>query len=93
MINFVRKMLNEAAHAGFQFKVDGGGDEPDYVGFHPALAEDAINAVDEAQVTLKDAHGMRMGWCLIVNGLNEDERIADAGSDDWIHDWCERNIR
>lgn len=90
--NFVRKMLNDAADAGFLIQVDGGGEELDYEGAHAALAEEAIVAVDEAQVILRQGQ-KRIGWCLIVNGLAEDERIADAGSDDWIDDWCERNVR
>jgi len=94
MTNFVRKLLKDAADAGHFIVVDGGGDEPDYQGTRASRAEAAVNAVDEAQVILFEHEGgRRIGWCLIVNGLPEDERIADTGTDDWIDFWCERNIR
>lgn len=90
--NYVRKMLNDAESAGLRITVHGGGREPDYVGYHPASAEEAVIAVDEAEVEFHDTSGAKVGWALIINGLEEDERIADAGSDDWVDEWCGANI-
>lgn len=90
--NFLRKMLNDAEAAGLKFKVYGGGDEPDYLGHHPASAEEALIAVEEAELILFDRDGNKVGWALVLPGLAYDEVIADCGADDWIAGWTAKNI-
>ena len=87
--NLIRKMLLEAQAEGFTFVVDGGGDEPDYVGNDALEALDAIEAVDEAELTLVGDEGDE--WALIVNGLDEEERLADMTSGGWFENWHEVN--
>lgn len=92
MTNYVRKLLNDAQAAGLQMTVFGGDTTPDYVGHHPAEAEEAINAVEEAVLDLRGADGKRVGWALIIDGVDPDERIADCDGKGWISKWCEENI-
>jgi len=89
-MNYVRKLLEDARAAGLNMVVRCEG-EIDYKGDDPAAAEKAITDVDEAQVNFYTENGHRAGWALIVNGLDEDERIADT-SGQWVNEWCERNI-
>ena len=92
MTNYVRKLLNDAQTAGLRMTVHGGGDEPDYSGHHPAEAEEAINAVEEAELELHDSSGNKVAWALIIDGVEPDERFADCGSGDWIDRWTRENI-
>lgn len=92
MTNYLGKMLEDAAAAGFIMTVYGGDSEPDFVGCHPAKAEEAIDAVEEAELILQDEGLKKVGWALIVGGVSEDERIADCGDGDWIDTWTEANI-
>lgn len=89
MTNYVRKLLIDAEAAGLNFEVHGGGDEPDYTGHHPANAEEAVNAVEEAEVVFRDAQGNKVGWALIISGLEDDECIADCDGAGWVNKWSE----
>jgi hypothetical protein len=91
MTNYLRKMLNAASGEGFKFEVQGGGDEADYIGHHPAGAEEALVAVEEAELILFDAEGKKVAWALILPGLAPDEVVADCGAGDWIDKWWSRN--
>jgi hypothetical protein len=84
-------MLKDAQAAGFKIYVTCDG-HLDYVGFSAGLANAAIDAVNEAEVTLREGNGIRAGWAHIVNGLEEDERIADTSANDWLDHWWKRNI-
>ncbi len=88
--NLIRKMLLEAQAEGWTFVVDGGGDEPDYVGSDALEALDAVEAVDEAQLTMVHDE-VDDEWALIVNGLDEEERIADCTSGGFIENWLDIN--
>lgn len=92
MTNYIRKLLNDAAAAGFQLVVEGGGEEPDYVGFHPAEAEEAINAVEESELSLVAENGARRGFAIIIDGVAPDERIMDCDSNGWVANWTKENI-
>lgn len=92
MTNYIRKLLNDAQAAGLRMTVHGGGETPDYTGFHPAEAEEAINAVEEAELVLNDQDGTKVAWALIIDGVAPDERIANCGSNDWIENWTKENI-
>ena len=37
----------------------------------------AIESVDEAQLRIRDKDGAYIGWALVVNGLEDDELVAD----------------
>lgn len=91
MTNYVRKLLTDAEDAGFKIVVRCDG-EIDYSGFHAAAAEEAVTAVDEAIIILSEGNGARRGTALIVNGLAEDERIADTSGSGWIEDWWQKNL-
>lgn len=93
MTNYIRKMLIDAQAQGLKMIVHGGGDEPDYIGYHPASAEEAINAVEEAELELLDASGAKVAWALIIDGVEPDERIADCGLLDWIDLWTKENYQ
>lgn len=92
MPNYVRKLLQDAEAAGFKMEVWSGGDEADYNGHHPASAEEAVRAVDEAHLYLRDAEGRLTGWALLIGDLDDDEVIADCGEEDWIDRWWRANI-
>lgn len=89
MTNYVRKMLTDAVAQGYTLEAAYDG-EIDYRGADVAQAEDAINACDEMSVTIRDAENKPVGWALVVNGLAEDERIADTSA--WVDDWWNVNI-
>lgn len=88
--NMVRKMLLEAQAEGWTFVVDGGGDEPDYVGNDALEALDAIEAVEEAELTMVHDE-CEDEWAMIVNGLDENERIVDCACGGFIENWTEVN--
>lgn len=90
MTNYVRKLLTDAESAGFKFTVHCDG-EVDYNGFHAAEAEEAVRAVDEAQIRFREGDGPAIGWCLIINSLAPDEQIADT-SGEWMEAWWQRNL-
>lgn len=75
------KLLREAAALGWTFKVDGGGDEPDYVGASAAAAWEAVKATDEAWVSFRDAQGNKLGRAhLMAPGpmtCSDDETLVD----------------
>lgn len=90
MTNYVRKLLTDAEEAGLQITVHCDG-EIDYRGFHAAQAEEAVKAVDEAQVRFREGDGLAVGWCLIINGLEPEELIADT-SGEWVNAWWQANV-
>lgn len=51
---------------------------------------DAMNSVDEAQIIVRDKEGNKMGWALIVNGLDPEELVADHSDNDWFQAWNDR---
>ena len=87
--NLIRKMLLDAQAEGFTFVVDSGGDEPDYIGDSALEALDAIESVDEAELTIVGDDLDE--WALIVNGLDEEERLADMSAGGWFEYWHEVN--
>jgi hypothetical protein len=89
MTNYVRKLLTAAEEQGFKMIVRCEG-ETDYAGYHAAAAEDAVNAVEECHVRFRDANGKQAGVIFIVNGLDEEERIADSGGA-WVESWLQRH--
>lgn len=89
-MNFVTMMLEAAQKEGFKIEV--GSDHClDYSGTDAKKADEAVNAIDEAEVFIFRG-GKRIGWALIVNGLDEDERIADTAYP-WMNAWCEENVQ
>ena len=89
-MNLVKTMLEAAQAEGFKIQVICEGEE-DYAGPDAAKALEAVDAVDEAEVSLwRAGDNHRLGWALIVNGLAEDERIADTAYP-WMNAWCEAN--
>lgn len=38
---------------------------------------EAIDSVEESQIVLRDADGLRLGWALIIPSLEDDEAVAD----------------
>ncbi len=72
----VAGLLNIAARRGYTFVVMSDG-VTDYEGSKKLDALEAIEAVDECDVVLFDGNEW-VGTALIINGLEEDERIADS---------------
>lgn len=91
-------MLKAAADAGFTIKIYGDmTEEPDYVGNNPLLAWEAVEATDEATMTLQQADGSRVpgGWAyLMVDGpgtCDPQETVVDHAAEGWTNDWWEAN--
>ena len=83
----LQKMLTAAVALGATIIVGCEG-ETDYTGSNVMDAMDAIEAVDECDVYLRNVDGEK-GWAYVVNDLDEDERIADAGG--WVDRWLDTN--
>lgn len=91
-MNYVKQMLEAAAKDGLEIVVSYD-DEVDYSGRDPAEALAHTEACDEINVTLHAGESrMRVGWCLIINGLAPDEVIADTAGP-WMTKWWEENVR
>lgn len=48
---------------------------------------DAIESVEEAQIVIRDQDGVKMGWALVIPGLNDDETVADYTCTDFMETW------
>lgn len=83
----LRKLLTHCEEAGHTMICSYDG-EIDYQGHSAALAEDALKACDEMALTIKDVHGKRVGWALIITGLAPEEQIADY-SGERLSNWVE----
>lgn len=90
MTNYIRKLLEDGAKQGYQFVIDGGGEEPDYKGTNVDEALEAIDAVEEATAIFYTENWLHRGFAFIINGVEEDERIADCNG--WVSGWFETNI-
>ncbi len=88
----VRDLLATALTAGMTFIVRYGG-EVDYVGQNIDKAMDAIEACDEMEVHFfeEDEPEYMLGWALIINDLDEDEKIADCSG--IVNKWLDEETR
>lgn len=91
MTDFVNQILSDAKQAGFSFLVTYD-DEVDYKGDDVKQAIEAIEACDEMAVTFLDTEQKTVGWMLVINGLADDERIANF-SGAWIDQWHKRYVQ
>jgi hypothetical protein len=46
-----------------------------------------IESVEEAQVIIRDASGEKIGWALIIEGLDDDETVADYTCTPFMKAW------
>jgi hypothetical protein len=85
----VKAILTAAVEQGLTIIVHNQDDpnEPDYVGDNVRDAIEAIENVDECEVTIDGDD--ESGWMLIVNDLDEDEQIADCSG--WADVWLDAN--
>ena len=60
------KLLREASKLGWSFSVDGGGDEPDYVGASASKAWESVKATDEARVSFFASDRSFLGWAYLM---------------------------
>jgi len=90
MTDFLRKLITDAVAAGFTLDVNHEG-ETDYLGTNPDEAYKAATACDCMWINLIAADGKVTGYALVINGLNDDEVIADY-SGQWLDEWWNRNI-
>ncbi len=87
----VRDLLTTALTAGLSFVVRYGS-EIDYQGENIDDAMDAIEACDEMEVHFYDDESDRYaGWALIINDLDEDEKIADCSG--IVNKWLDEENR
>ena len=93
-----KEMLKAAAAAGFTIKIYGDMDEePDYIGHDPIHAWEAVEATEEATMTLRQPDGGKVpgGWAyLMVDGqgtCNPQETVVDHADSGWTNDWWEAN--
>lgn len=68
---------------------DGGGWDQNRAGIdnaHHLIA--AIEAVDEAEITIRDKHDRRLGWARVsAYGLADDETVVDYTVNDFMNEW------
>ena len=74
-------LINEAADRNLTVEVMSDG-IVDYYGTNMSEAYDAIEGVEEAEVTFYE-DGDIIGWALILIDLDEDEQIADCSG--WVN--------
>lgn len=86
----LKGLLRAAIAREYTFKVVSEDGTVDYLGFNFARTMDAIEAVDEAIVYIYDEDGANVGSVLVINGLDEDERCADASG--WADIYLEMEI-
>lgn len=72
-----KTLVRNALTAGFTVSVFDGEEWPVKRSANEAEIYAAIEAVDEAQLRIRDAGGNYIGWALVVNGLEDDELVAD----------------
>lgn len=46
---------------------------------------DAIQSVDVAEIRIRDKDDNKLGWAMIVNGLDREEEIADFTDNDYMN--------
>lgn len=99
MPNYVRNMMKDAISAGFKVRVLWDG-ELGYFGDSIIKANKAVNAVEEACVCIIDVNdpdgdpilGKSVGSAMIVNGLEDDERIANTDENGFCDHWMRTNV-
>ena len=47
----------------------------------------SIEAVEDAQIRIRNAEGENVGWAQIILGLEDDETIADYTCTDFMETW------
>ncbi len=82
-MNYVQLVLAEATLQQLTMQVIGDDGTVDYKGSDCCLAMEAVDACDEMTVVFWNKF-KRVGVMLVVNGLAEDERIADCAG--WPQD-------
>jgi hypothetical protein len=85
-MNSVKNLLIAAAALELSFRCEGEG-VVDYAGHNVRDALEAVEAVDEEEISFFDTDGELVGWALIVNGLDEEERIADCSG--WVNQYLD----
>ncbi|MBA8881671.1 hypothetical protein [Phyllobacterium myrsinacearum] len=55
--------------------------DPDYRGQDVSKCIEALEACDEMTLTLYDGYGVHQGWVAIINGLDDEEQIANYSGD------------
>lgn len=48
---------------------------------------EAIESVEMAELRIRDAGGMIFGWAQIIDGLADDESVADFTDNDFMNEW------
>ena len=92
-----KEMLKAAAAAGFTIKIYGDMDaDPDYVGSDPIHAWEAVEATEEATMTLRQPDGGKVpgGWAYLMAdgpGCDPQETVVDCAASGWANDWWEAN--
>src|SRR5215831_7147154 len=75
------KLLREASKLGWSFSVDGGGDDPDYVGASASKAWESVKDTDEARVSFFASDRSSIGWAYLMapgpNTCADDETLVD----------------
>jgi hypothetical protein len=54
-------------------------------GYNSIIAD--IESVEEAQIVIRNSEGDKMGWALILTGLDDDETVADYSISDFMQGW------
>ena len=85
-----KSLIRVALAAGYTVTVDGGGDEPD-VSRSTKYREicDAVAAVEEAEITLRDSTGAFAGWALIHPHADEEDggTVIDHTVNAFLESW------
>lgn len=81
-------LIRYALDRGYTITVGSGGDEPDLERSQDeALIREAVDAVDECHLVIRDNNGGRIAAAYIVHGNAPDEEVCDHTANDWMEAW------
>ncbi len=85
-----KHLIKYALAQGCSMSVFSGGDGPDLsksTDYHDIV--EAVHAVDEASLRIRNAQGERIASVLVLPYLNDDETVADWAANYAGHEWME----
>ncbi len=82
-----RHLVKHAIASGFTVSVFDGEEWPVKRSTAFQTIMDAIESVDEAQLRIRDTNGEIKGWALVVNGLDDEELVADYSDNEFMREW------
>ena len=53
---------------------------------------DAIESVESAEIVIRDSNDNKIAWALIIDGLADDETVADFTDNEFMNTWFDKEI-